>query len=248
MLWSGLHFVRTDVVSHLLLPPERSSHVMMGVGDAAYEERATYSPIPDVEVVVPIPACASVLQYVRQQTIKRSLAFKLHVRRLDSARGLRSWTGSHANSRFCSISLVYLDYAKRRSVHKALAFFEDVSRTAERLGGASHRGKLYANDPRTLLMNVDDASREAFEKYRTELDPSGKFQSTWTRSLKGRNAGDAPVVLSPNLDVRAHMWRVAVTIAFAFSLLLGVVSVFLMVLSCVTQTVKWKPLHQRGST
>ena len=228
-LWSGLPAVRIDLMQQFLVPSAHSPRLVSSAGSNGHST-SYYSPFPDCEVAVPMAHCDDFLVQARKWIDERNIAFHIQIRRLLKATGLRSWTAAAAegDARFCTVGFVYYDYAHWKNVPRVVKFMQDVQRQAEQFGGGSHRGKVYARDPATLMANVPPDSMRAFESYRHQLDPNNKFQSSWTQAMNGVVLWDSQPSISPELDERSRAWRSSVIAAF-------VVSVLCVAVDCVAR-------------
>lgn len=183
-----------------------------------YRVSVSFNPHFDEEYSVKIEKCHSFLEEVRESF--PDLTLHAYMRRVDADSSWLSWAPQSS----CAIRLEYYDYNRVDFVEYERYFRLKVEDIVIRNGGSGHRGKLWYRHASDLLKH--NTRVHDFERYRVELDPTGKFENLYTLESvqKGQRFYDP---LPIGLQVRAFVYRLFFWFAVGVS---AFVSVFLCAL------------------
>ena len=177
-----------------------------------YRVAVAYNPHFDEEYAVPIAECHRALETIRARF--SDLHVHAFLRRVDADTAWLSWAPVDS----CALRLEYYDYNRVDFVEFERHFRLVVERIVLQNGGSGHRGKLWYGHASEL---VPREASDRFEAYRSELDPTSKFENAFT--LETKSAGQRLHNSLPfDLQVRAFAYRAFVWVAVAASALVGV--------------------------
>lgn len=172
-----------------------------------FRNRVSFHPHFDEEYAVPRERCMDAVRAL-SECVDDNLPAYFYLRRVDATRGWLTWSAVDS----CAIRIEFFRFTSDGVDVETRVRQCIEHRIAHEFRGAGHYGKPWYSSPSLLLRNSPNVS--AFLAYRASVDPANRFQTPYTRMLLFNDTTEpAPITLSPELDTRLILWRVAVTIA-----------------------------------